>query len=191
MWVRNCAGTTNRRRGALRTIALPGSPRGERSGTAAPAQMEAVARTSSVVADLPVSHARPRCSCDAGTLGRPRRPRRPVLRSSRDRDRGCGAFLNSVTSARFRLGSQEHAPRECPSRALLGPDVREGPGRDRPQQRRERHVRSRPEPLTVNRTREGCLAPLPSRFHRRSSGAVLPPGARCIYSAGFSSTRIA
>ena len=30
---------------------------------------------------------------------------------------------------RLRLGTQERAPRECPSRALLGPNVHEGPVR--------------------------------------------------------------
>ena len=59
--VRNCAGPTTRPRGAFRTIALPGAPREERSGTALPAQMEAA--------------------------GPPRRPRRPGLRSTRIRDR--------------------------------------------------------------------------------------------------------
>jgi len=57
---------------------------------------------------------------------------------------------NSVSSTRFRLGSQERALRECPSRALLGPDVREEPMRECPQQRRERHVRSTPGPRVVN-----------------------------------------
>jgi len=74
--VRHCAGSTTRPRGAFRTMALPGTPRAERSGAPLPAQREAVARTSSVVVDLPASHARPRCSCDAGTSGRHRRPRR-------------------------------------------------------------------------------------------------------------------
>ena len=34
--------------------------------------------------------------------------------------------------------------RECPSRALLGPNGREEPKRECAQQRRERHVRSKP-----------------------------------------------
>ena len=42
--------------------------------------------------------------------------------------------------------------RECPSRALLGPDVREEPVRKGPQQRRERHVRSRPSLPTLEVT---------------------------------------
>jgi len=57
--VRDCAGTTTRQCGALRTIALPGTPREGRSGSAAPARKEAAARA---------------------TLGRRRRPRRPGLR---------------------------------------------------------------------------------------------------------------
>ena len=40
--------------------------------------------------------------------------------------------------------------RECPSSALLGPDGREEPGRGCSQQRRERHVRSEPEPRFVD-----------------------------------------
>ena len=55
-----------------------------------------------------------------------------------------------VSSTRFRLGTQERAPRECPSRALLGPSVREKPEREYSQQRRERHVRSRPYPRSLN-----------------------------------------
>jgi len=39
--VRNCASTTNRRRGASRTIALPGTPRADRPSAPLPAQMEA------------------------------------------------------------------------------------------------------------------------------------------------------
>jgi hypothetical protein len=54
--VRNCASTTTRPRGACRTIALPGTPREERSGAPLPAQMEAVARASSVVADDPATN---------------------------------------------------------------------------------------------------------------------------------------
>jgi len=72
--VRDCAGTTYRHRSTSRTIALPGTPRVARSGTALPVRKEAAARSSSVVADLPASSARPRCSCDAGTPGRHRRP---------------------------------------------------------------------------------------------------------------------
>ena len=135
-------------------------------------------RASSVVTALPVT---PYDHAARATLGRlrrqPRRPRRPGLRVGR----GSGTFLNSVSSSRFRLGSQERAPRECPSRTLLGPDVREGPVREHPQQRRERHVRSTPEPRVVNRTREGCLAP-PQKID------CLNPAPRCakhIYCSAY------
>ena len=60
---------------------------------------------------------------------------RPDSTPSRKRFIGrkfSGAFLNSVSSARYRLGSQERASRECPSRTLLGSDVREGPVREYP-----------------------------------------------------------
>ena len=97
-------------------------------------------------------------------------------------DRGNGAFLNSVSSTRFRLGSQERAPRECPSRALLGPNVREGPMRECPQQRRERHVRLTPEPRVVNRTREGCLTS-PQKFD------CLNPAPRCAKHIKYSACR--
>ena len=53
--VRNCAGTTYRHRGTSSTIALPGTPREERSGAALPAQKEAAARASSVVSDFPAT----------------------------------------------------------------------------------------------------------------------------------------
>jgi hypothetical protein len=54
--VRHCAGSTTRPRGAFRTMALPGTPRVERSGAALPAQKEAVARASSVVTDDPATN---------------------------------------------------------------------------------------------------------------------------------------
>ena len=54
--VRDCAGTTNRRCGASRTIALPGTPREARCGPAVPAQKEAAARKSSVVIDDPATY---------------------------------------------------------------------------------------------------------------------------------------
>ena len=110
------------------------------------------------------------------TLSR-KRPRRQASRS-----RSCCEFLNSVSSARFRLGSQERAPRECPSRTLLGPDVREGPVREYPQQRRERHVRSTAEPLVVNRTQEGCLAS-PQKID------CLNPAPRCAKHIKYSACR--
>jgi len=111
--VRTCACTTNRRRGASRTIALPGTPRVGRPGAALPAQKEAAGARAGCLAlaklrsrqtsQLPnawhpfhrvTKHGvltGPRCSCDAGTPGRhrrPRRPRRPGLKVCRERDRG-------------------------------------------------------------------------------------------------------
>jgi len=77
--VRNCAGAALRQRSALRTITLPGTPREARSWTALPAQREAAARASSVVANFPaplIDHAA------RATLGRRRRPRRPGFRET-------------------------------------------------------------------------------------------------------------
>jgi len=170
--VRDCAGTTIRRRVAFRTIALPGTPRVERPGTAVPVQKQAAGARAAW--SPPSQFTTPATTLlvrrwDTGTPSASRCPRRPGLRAGRvrARDRGrCSGmvislvhgFLNPVSSSRFRLGSQKRALRECPSRALLGPDVREGPVRECPQQRRERHVRSTPKPRVVDRTREGCLA---------------------------------
>ena len=59
--------------------------------------MEAAARTSSVVADLPVSTARPRCSCDAGTLRAAQKAGTEGNRG-RDRIRGRNRFRGRVSA---------------------------------------------------------------------------------------------
>jgi len=82
---RHCAGTTSRRRNALHTMPMPGNPRGRAIRCICSGSEGGRRRASSVVADLPASHARPRCSCDAGIPGRrsaSRCPRRPGLTES-------------------------------------------------------------------------------------------------------------
>ena len=87
--VRNCAPTTNRPCDAYRTIALPGTPREARSGTALPAQLEAAgARAAwSQTFPLPLTTTLLVRRWDAGPS---RRPRRPRMRAghNRNRDRG-------------------------------------------------------------------------------------------------------
>jgi len=61
-------------------MALPGNPRGGTSRCTSPRHEGGRRRAGSVVSDLPVTSAQPRCSCVAGTPGATRRPRRPELK---------------------------------------------------------------------------------------------------------------
>ena len=66
---RHCAESTIRQRGAIHTMAMPGSL-GKRAHRSSPRSEAGRRRSIGGVAALPVSHSRPRRWCDAGPLGR-------------------------------------------------------------------------------------------------------------------------
>jgi len=76
-----------RQRVTIHTMALPGNPRGKTFRCGCPGFKGGRRRARSVVADLPASTARPRCSGDAGSPGRHRRLGGPDGRCSRTPDR--------------------------------------------------------------------------------------------------------
>jgi hypothetical protein len=109
-----------------------GHSTGTTSRAGSPSSEAGRRRASSLVAAFPVTPERPRCLRDAGTPAGPAASQKAGVTGSVTVSVAVAVagmvtswlFLNSVSTTRFRLGSQERAPRECPSRELLGPNGR-------------------------------------------------------------------
>jgi hypothetical protein len=63
----------------------------------------------------------PGCSCTTRSLRTALSPTPKPSKSPASQSHSSGEFLNSVSSSRFRLGSQKRAPRECPTRHCSAP----------------------------------------------------------------------
>jgi len=100
-------------------------------------------------------------SVSSDLLGRRRRRGVPASHEQRGRAEGdrivCEHAAHApAASLRAGRGVRERAPRECPSRELLGPEAKLFLIRVGSQQLRERHVRSRPVLPTLEAMRMGC-----------------------------------
>ena len=103
----------------------------------------------------------PRHTLNTGLLGRRVAPGVPASHEQRGRAEGdrivCEHAAHApAASLRAGRGVRERAPRECPSRELLGPEAELYRIRVGSQPLRERHVRSRPILPTLEAMRMGC-----------------------------------
>ncbi len=151
-----------------------GLPRGARSGSALPVTKEAAgART----AWYEPSNQPPNDHAVRATLGRRRRPRRPVMRSA------PGITAPASVSGNAPLTRFSHrAPRECPLKRCLGPK-RAAIGKAlHPKIGLRRHVRPRPKPRThkepdprsFEAQRQGPSRTRKPRLHRGAGFDIVP-----------------